>query len=402
VIPGTVAAPAVGGTVARRLGLTLAAGFVGLAGALALAAPAWAHGGEAPDGTNYRTEVTGVTPAAPGLAVRAVEAGARLELTNRTGGTIEVLGYQGEPYLEVRPDGVYENTHSPATYLNRTLAGDTDLPATADPTLPPSWQRIADSPVVRWHDQRTHWLEAAPPAPVRADPDRQHRVRDWAVPLRAGTSTMEVRGTLDWLPPPNPILWWAVSLLGALVVGTLGLLPAPVAEGRARGNTRAGRAAMPALTALCAAGGLAAIAFALAREADAGATGVAGVLQGLLTGQIWLVLTGLGALAAAAYALAGRAARDFALALAGGCLALFAGVTNAAVFSRSVAPVPWPATLARVLIALVIVAGAGVAVAGALRLRAAGRSTPLAAPPSRPSAMPPTAPSTNGPTSSVL
>ena len=43
--------------------------------------------------------MTAVSPAAAGLRVRAVEAGARLELTNHTGTTVEVLGYQNEPYL---------------------------------------------------------------------------------------------------------------------------------------------------------------------------------------------------------------------------------------------------------------------------------------------------------------
>jgi hypothetical protein len=345
-----------------RAALTLAAGVTGT---LAVAAPASAHGADAPAGTDYRTEVSAVTPAVAGLTVRAVESGARLELINRTGRTMEVLGYAGEPYLEVRPDGVYENVHSPSTYLNRTLAGDTKPPAIADPTLPPTWQRIAAQPVVRWHDQRTHWLEVARPPQVQADPTRQHRIRDWVVPLRDGTTTMDVRGTLDWLPPPNPVLWWAVSLLGVLVVGTLGLVPVA---------SRFRRPATVTLAAFSTAGALGAIAFAVAREVDTGVIGIGGLLQGLLTGQTWPVITGLGALAAAAYALVRRPAADFAFALAGACLALMAGVTNAAAFGAAVAPVPWPPYWARILIALVIVAGAGVTAAGVLRLRAAGRT----------------------------
>ncbi|MFD0967386.1 hypothetical protein [Plantactinospora endophytica] len=344
----------------RRVAFAL---VVGLLAVLASATPAAAHAADTPDGTNYRTEVTGVTPAEPGLRVRVVEAGARLELENRTGRTVEVLGYAGEPYLEIRPDGVYENTASPATYLNRTLAGDTPLPAGADPTRAPSWRRVGSEPVVRWHDQRARWLEDAPPAGVAAAPDRPHRVRDWVVPLRAGLRGMELRGTLDWLPPPDPLPWWSASLLGVLVVGVLGLLP------RA---SRPGRRATVALAGLAGAGGLAAIAYALARGADAG---LGGMLLGLVTGQLWPTLTGAAALAAGAYALTRRPAGDFALALAGTCLALFTGVTNAAVFLRSVVPVPWPAQSARVLVAVVIAVGGGLAVAGVLRLRATGRSS---------------------------
>ena len=115
---------------------------------LSTASPAFAHGADAPDATNYSTVIT-QTPALPGLEVRTIEAGARLQLTNHTGRNIEVLGYQGEPYLEVRPDGVYENYHSPATYLNITIM-HVDPPAHADPTLPPVWNKVADEPVYRW------------------------------------------------------------------------------------------------------------------------------------------------------------------------------------------------------------------------------------------------------------
>jgi hypothetical protein len=346
----------------------LLAVMTGLVGALAVAAPAAAHGADAPGATNYRTAVTSVTPPVDGLSVRAIEAGARLELTNRTGRTIEVLGYAGEPYLQVRPDGVFENRNSPATYLNATLAGDTAPPDTADPAKPPAWQKVASEPVARWHDQRTHWLEAEPPAQVRADPGRPQRVRDWVVPLRADASSVEVRGTLDWLPPPDPYVWWAGIALAVLAVGALGLVPpAWPAGGRAR-------AALAVLTAL---GGLAAIGYAVARERDAGANGAGELALGLLTGGVWPVLVGLGALAASGYALARRPAADFALALAGTCLALFAGVPAAALLARSVAPTPGPPVVARFVVAAIIVVGFGVAAAAALRMRVASRTNPV-------------------------
>ncbi|MEU8260755.1 hypothetical protein AB0C02_09065 [Micromonospora sp. NPDC048999] len=345
----------------RRAGLAVAAALAAL---LVPATPAAAHAADAPDGTDYRAEVTAISPAPPGLTARMIEAGARLELTNRTGRDVEVYGYSGEPYLRIGPGGVYENSRSPATYLNRTIAGDI-LPPEADPAATPVWRRISDGPTARWHDQRTLWLESTPPAQVSADPTRQQRIRDWVVPVRAGDDTIEVRGTLDWVPPPDAYPWWVAATLGFLLIGAAGPVPA---------GTTAGVRALRAAGALLALGGAATVALTVGRALDAGAEGVGGVLLGLVGGQLWTLLTGLGALAAGGYALARRGAADFALALAGAALLLFAGVANLAVLSRSVAPVAGPAPLARVMVTLALATGAGALAAGLLRLHAAARA----------------------------
>ncbi|MGC4854963.1 hypothetical protein ACLQ24_16625 [Micromonospora sp. DT4] len=355
-------------SVLARAGLIAAATC---AATLLTAAPAAAHGADAPDGTDYRTRVTGVTPARPGLTVRVIEAGARLELTNHTGRAVEVIGYSGESYLRVGPDGVFENAHSPATYLNRTLAGDTALPPDADPAAPPSWRRIADGTTARWHDQRALWQESTPPAAVRAAPEREHRVRDWTVPLRDGTDPLTIGGTLDWVPPPDAYTWWAVSIVGLLAVGALGLFAAA---------SSAGPRALSAVGVLLVVGGAVAVVYPVGRELDAGAQGVGGVVGGLLGGQVWSLLTGLGALAAGWYALARRPAADFVIALAGACLGLFAGVANAAVFARSIAPVPWSPEVARGMVVVVLVTGIGATAAGVLRLHAASRAAAPAVP----------------------
>ncbi|MFG2060327.1 hypothetical protein ACGFIK_02795 [Micromonospora sp. NPDC048871] len=350
-----------------RAGLLLAGMVTTLT---ATAAPAVAHGADAPNGTDYRVEVTAVTPDRPQLRVRVIEAGARLELTNTGDQPVEVIGYSGEPYLRVGPDGVFENTRSPATYLNRTIAGETRLPPEVNPAAAPQWRRVESGSTARWHDQRALWREAGPPAQVRAAPDREHRVRDWVVPLRDPNGSAEIRGTLHWVPPPDAYPWWVAAVLGTLAVGALGLLPAA---------TVAGRRALAGVGGVLALGGLAAVLLAVGRVLDAGATGVGGVLVGLLTGPVWALLAGFGAIAAAWWVLRRRAGVDFPVALAGACLALFAGVTNAALLARSVVPVPWPPTLARVLVVLAVGAGAGALAAAVLRLHAAGRTASRAA-----------------------
>jgi hypothetical protein len=269
--------------------------------------------------------------------VRAVEAGARLELTNETGRTVEILGYSGEPYLEVRPDGTYENRNSPAAYRNQTLTGETPVPASADPAAPPQWRRVSGSTTVRWHDQRTHWMGDDLPPAAQAEPRRSHRLRDWSVPLRDQTRTFEIRGTLDYLPPPTAWLWWVGALLLAAAVTAAGL--------------RWARSA-PAVALVA---GVILTGYGVSRTIGA---------------EVPLVLFVAALVTVAAFFW--RA--PFYTALAGAVLALFGGFTDVGVFGAAVVPAVGPAWLARVAVLVAIGAGVGMAATGVLRLRASAPS----------------------------
>lgn len=330
------------------------------------AAPAAAHAADAPDATNYRTAITGVTPALPGVTVRAIEAGARLELTNTSDRVVEVLGYSNEAYLEIRPDGVYENVNSPATYLNATLTGGVVPPANADPAAAPQWRKTSDEPTARWHDKRARWTQLQPPPAVAAAPGEPHRIADWSVPLRLADdlSTLEIRGTLDWVPPPPAALWWGITLVAAALITLLGLVR---------------RVGVPVFGVLLMLGGAAALTYVGAREVDAGAQTAWDLISGVFASELWPAVAGLTALLAGGFAVRRRPSALFALALAGAGLALFGGVVNAAVFFRSVAPIPWSDLTARLIIAAILAIGVGVCGAAALRLRGTSRR-PLPAP----------------------
>jgi hypothetical protein len=315
----------------RRLAL-----LVAVAGAvLAPATPAFAHGGDTSGATAYRTRITGISAPEPGLTVRMVEAGARLELSNETGHAIEVLGYSGEPYLEIRPDGTYQNVNSPAAYLNETLNFDTPLPADADPTAPPAWRQISTSTTVRWHDQRTQWLSSGLPPQAAADPGRSHRLREWSVPLRVQVRTFEISGALDWEPPPAAWLWW----LGAALTG---LTATALAYRRPR-----------SIVPLALLGGITPILYATARTTDGAGLPLAVGLSGLLA-------------LAAAYR-----HPPFYLALSGAVLALFAGFAEAGAFTSAVLPAAGPGWLSRGCVLLALGIGAALCLTGILRLRAA-------------------------------
>ncbi|WP_067496702.1 hypothetical protein [Actinoplanes sp. TFC3] len=315
----------------------------GLAGALLVpAGPAMAHGGDAPDATAYRTQVGGLSEPVTGLSVRAVEAGARLELVNHTGKTVEILGYQNEPYLAVRPDGTYENTSSPATYSNATLDGDSPVPPSADPTAAPTWRKVSGETSVRWHDQRTHWLSPGLPPQAQADPSQPHKLRDWAVPLRIGAHVFTVTGMLTWEPPPRAWLWWAGAVVLAALVGGLGR----------RRFRWAGPVAL--LT------GTIGFGYALTRA-------IIGV-----SGQAPAVAAGVLAIVAGVLATRGRT--PFMLLLGGVAVTIFGGLNDAGVLRQAVINFPGPGWLARVAVLSSIGAGAGLAVAAVLRLRASAPS----------------------------
>jgi hypothetical protein len=90
---------------------------------------------------------------------------------------------------------------------------------------------------------------------------------------------------------------------------------------------------------------------------------VAGFARVVLAQQTWPVVCGFAALAAGGYGLLRRPAADLALGLSGACLAIFAGIGNAAVFAHAVTPSVWPGTVSRLLILAIISGGAGVTAA---------------------------------------
>ena len=138
--------------------LTVVAGALGL-----LATPVAAHNVSGVGSTNYLTTLDGLAPETAGISVAVLEKGSRIEVTNTNEDDVVVLGYEGEPYLRIGPDGVFENQRSPATYLNRDRSGSDSGGAEVDAEAEPDWEQISAGRTARWHDHRIHWM-----APSRA------------------------------------------------------------------------------------------------------------------------------------------------------------------------------------------------------------------------------------------
>ena len=185
------------------------------------ASPASAHTVSGVGATDFSSRVVSISPPQPGLRVRLVENGARLEVTNESPVDVTVLGYDNEPYLRVGPAGVFRNVNSPATYLNRSPVA-APLPARLQRSgaLPaPVWQRLTTGHSALYHDHRTHWRSPLLPPGVRARPGVEQPVLNWQVGLVRAGEAITVDGTVTWVPSPSP--WLAVAgafLLGLLVV----------------------------------------------------------------------------------------------------------------------------------------------------------------------------------------
>ncbi len=149
---------------------------------------------------DYRSNITSVTPNVPGLSLEVLEFADRLVLTNHTGKTVTVYGYEGEPYARVQADGTVEvNTHSPAYYLNQSFYGQVTVPAFASSEATPHWVVADRTDSFEWHDHRIHWMSPIPPARVNGT-GRRTLIFDWQVPIRVGAQMGHIDGQLFWAP----------------------------------------------------------------------------------------------------------------------------------------------------------------------------------------------------------
>jgi hypothetical protein len=192
---------------------------LGFAVALLAAPAAAAHQGN----PHYRSVVDSITPAVKGLTLHVLNYDDRFELTNRTGRTVTVQGYDREPYARVLGDGTVEvNKRSPAYYLNDDRYADVKVPASADPKAPPQWAVVDKTGSLQWHDHRMHWMGRNMPPQVK-DTSKRVKVFDYAIPISVGRQPARIRGTLFWQPDAGggaPI--GAFAGLGVLALLALG------------------------------------------------------------------------------------------------------------------------------------------------------------------------------------
>lgn len=329
-----------------RRALAVVTGLVaGLTLLVGGAAPASAHNVSGVSSTNYLTTLDGLEPATPGISVRVVEKGSRIELTNTNDTDVVVLGYEDEPYLRIGPEGVFENRRSPATYLNQDRQGSQSGGDNADPEAEPDWRRISSGQTARWHDHRIHWMGASVDRP-----DERLVVEDeWVIPLDFRGERLEITGQLLWIPGPSPLPWYLL-IAGLVALGAVvGLRPW-------WGKGLAALLAVLILTDIVHVIGI--------LGARAGGPDLAAVGSNLLYSLVAWVVGGVG------ISMLLREKRDglFAAIFAAVLLAVFGGLQDLGALSHSQIPFLWSGDLARLFIAVSIGLGAGVTVGAVLAL----------------------------------
>lgn len=316
------------------------------------AAPAQAHDAGDAQANNFLTVVLSVEPDIDGIELKAIEHGNRLQLTNTTDEDVIVLGYEDEPYLRVGPDGVFENTRSPAVYTNRSRQGGVEVPDEADPEADPEWKKVSSGNTARWHDHRVHWMGTNDPPEVEAAPDeRRVVIPEWTVPMRWGDTEIVATGELVYLPPPNPLLWFVLA------------------------------------TAICALGGLAALlrwwrvvaavlVVALIVTATVGALGIgffspggtASRLFDTIQDSVYLPVLMICGVAALVLLARDNPIAPAVLILVGGVGAFFGGLLQAPLLANSSIPTALDPPIARAFVAATLCIGAALVALGAVRL----------------------------------
>jgi hypothetical protein len=175
---------------------------------------------DAPGPTDYQTSVKSIEPTTDRFEIEIIGGDSFVLLRQLRPSTIEIVGYNGEPYLRFLEDGTVEqNRRSPAVYLNEERYGDDPdgLPAVADASADPEWEVVADDGTYAWHDHRAHWMLRS--RPFGAEPGDQ--ILEGVIPVRVDGVEVDVLVASFWVSPPSKL-----PLLGGALIGILGAVVA--------------------------------------------------------------------------------------------------------------------------------------------------------------------------------
>lgn len=172
-------------------------------------------GGGSSDAAYYTSEVREIRPAVSGLDVK-VDADGKVTLTNNSDRQVTVVGYAGEDYLRIGPNGAEENTAALTSAINAN-PGAAQLPKSAitgNAKSPAKWVKRSGQPTASWYDYRVLWTNKQRPPIVTDSPHSKHKVFSWALQLRVDNKPVLVLGDVSWSGAP----WLSTGQTAGLVV----------------------------------------------------------------------------------------------------------------------------------------------------------------------------------------
>jgi hypothetical protein len=163
---------------------------------------AQAHGPTAPVGLNY---LAVIDSAPAGLVAKVVDGDQTMSLRVPAAITLEVIDYQGAPYLRFTAGGVYVNRRSEMYYLNQPT--QVAVPVHIGPQSRPVWARASSGHSYSWFDGRLQALATVKLAPGARE------AGTWRIPVLVDGRSEALSGSLLYRPRPSLIWFWPIAVL---------------------------------------------------------------------------------------------------------------------------------------------------------------------------------------------
>ncbi len=180
--------------------------------ALALPAPALAHGPVNPSASSFRARLG---PLPPGVTGKVIDGDQRMWLAVSPAQTLVVLDYRQAPYLRFDRAGVQVNQNSEMYYLNQVPPQLT--PPGDGPQTPPHWVPVSSGHAYEWHDGRLSDLAATSLTPGT------RYVGQWRIAMRLNGRPATLAGALYYAPSPSIVWFWPIIVALACVAAALRL-----------------------------------------------------------------------------------------------------------------------------------------------------------------------------------
>lgn len=218
----------------RRQRVRLTGALIVIVAALAAPSVAAAHGPVDPPASSYEAKVSRVPS---GVTVKVIDGDQRLWMRVDPRRTVEVLDYQGAPYLRFSSAGVQVNEASAMYYLNQVPA---QLPPLrTGPGVRPRWSAVsAGGHAYGWHDGRLHALATTAVAPG------SRYLGTWSVRLRVDGAPDAIQGGLYYAASPSIVWFWPILVALACVLAARRLRRPELDERVARSLTAAALAGL--------------------------------------------------------------------------------------------------------------------------------------------------------------